>query len=62
MIFALLPNLNQILSSENGITKSEATNNVTILFEEMASSLEKGDWFEIRGLCTFLSKAMNFSY
>ncbi len=43
----------QTLSTTNGISKTEATNVVTMFFEEMASSLEKGTRVEIRGLCTF---------
>jgi integration host factor subunit beta len=47
----------QILSKTNGISKTEATNIVTMFFEEMASSLEKSDRVEIRGLCTFYVKS-----
>lgn len=43
----------QTLSTTNGFSKSEATKIVSIFFEKMASSLEKGDRVEIRGLCTF---------
>ncbi len=45
-----------ILCVENGISHSEATNIVIMFFEEMASSLEKGDRVEIRDLCTFYVK------
>ncbi|MBT8373802.1 MAG: integration host factor subunit beta [Deltaproteobacteria bacterium] len=46
----------QTLSTTNGISKTEATIIATKYFEEMASSLEKGDRVEIRGLCTFYVK------
>ncbi len=46
----------QTLSTTYGISKTEATNVVTKFFEKMASSLEKGDRVEIRGLCTFYVK------
>ena len=44
------------LSTENGISKSEATKIVSLFFEQMASALEKGDRVEIRGLCSFYAK------
>ncbi len=46
----------QTFSTTNGISKTEATNIVTMFFDKMASSLEKGDRVEIRGLCTFYVK------
>ncbi len=47
----------QTLSTTNRISKTEATSLVTKFFEKMASSLEKGERVEIRGLCTFYVKS-----
>jgi integration host factor subunit beta len=46
----------QILSTTNGLSKREATEIVSIFFEQMASALEKGDRVEIRRLCSFYVK------
>ena len=46
----------QTLNTTNGLLKSEATEIVSIFFEQMATALEKGDRVEIRGLCSFYVK------
>ena len=38
------------LREETGVTRSEATEIVDLLFNEMSETLEKGDRVEIRGL------------
>ena len=46
----------QTLCTTNGLSKSEATKIVSIFFDQMANTLEKGDRVEIRGLCSFYVK------
>jgi len=46
----------QTLCSTNGLSKAESAKIVSILFEQMAAALEKGDRVEIRGLCSFYVK------
>ncbi|RLD97986.1 MAG: integration host factor subunit beta [Bacteroidetes bacterium] len=46
----------QTLCTTNGLSKSEATKIVSIFFEQMATTLEKGNRVEIRGLCSFYVK------
>ena len=46
----------QTLSTQNGISKSEAAKIVSIFFEQMSEALSKGDRVEIRGLCSFYVK------
>ena len=46
----------QTLSTTNRLSKVEASKIVSIFFEQMATSLEKGDRVEIRGLCSFYVK------
>jgi len=46
----------QTLSTTNGLSKVEAAKIVNLFFDQMASSLEKGDRVEIRGLCSFYVK------
>ena len=41
------------LSTTTDISKTEATKNVNLFFEQMVVALEKGDRVEIRGLCSF---------
>ena len=41
---------------EADITRNEAAMLVNLFFDEMASSLAKGDRVEIRGLCSFYIK------
>ena len=43
----------QTLCEQNGLSKAETTKIVSIFFEQMANTLEKGDRVEIRGLCSF---------
>jgi len=43
----------QALKESQNLTKPEAIKCVDIFFGEMAKALEKGDWVEIRGLCSF---------
>lgn len=47
----------QVLCTENGISHSKATKIVTMFFEDIASSLEKGDRIDIRDLYTFYVKS-----
>ena len=44
------------LSATTDISKSEAAKIVNLFFDQMASTLEKGDRVEIRGLCSFYVK------
>ena len=44
------------LSTTTDISKIEAKKIVNLFFEQMASTLEKGDRVEIRGLCSFYVK------
>ena len=44
------------LREESGLNKSEATAVVNLFFNEIASTLAKGDRVEIRGLCSFYVK------
>ncbi len=44
------------LSTTTDISKIEATRIVNLFFEQMATTLEKGDRVEIRGLCSFYVK------
>jgi len=44
------------LANETDLTKSEAEAVVKLFFNEIASTLEKGDRAEIRGLCSFYVK------
>ena len=46
----------EILKNETGLTKSEAEAVVKLFFNEIASTLAKGDRVEIRGLCSFYVK------
>ena len=46
----------ETLKNETGLTKSEAEAVVKLFFNEIASTLEKGDRAEIRGLCSFYVK------
>jgi len=46
----------QTLCTTNGLSKPEATKIVSIFFEQMATTLEKGNRVEIRGLCSFYVK------
>ena len=46
----------QILCTQNGLSKVEATKIVSIFFEQMAAALEMGDRVEIRGLCSLYVK------
>ena len=46
----------QTLSTQNGISKSEAAKIVSIFFEQMSEALSKGDRVEIPGLCSFYVK------
>ncbi len=46
----------QTLSTTNDISKVEAAKLVSIFFDQMASTLEKGDRVEIRGLFSFYVK------
>ena len=46
----------QTLCTTNGLTKVEASRIVNLFFNQMASTLEKGDRVEIRGLCSFHAK------
>jgi len=46
----------QILSTTTDISKIEAAKIVNLFFEQMATTLEKGDRVEIRGLCSFYAK------
>ena len=48
--------LTQTLSTKNGLSKKEAAEIVSIFFQQMATTLEKGERVEIRGLCTFYVK------
>jgi integration host factor subunit beta len=43
----------QTLCTTNGLSKVQAKRIVNLFFEQMAAALEKGDWVEIRGLCSF---------
>jgi len=43
----------QALRTENGLSKREAKDVVSIFFEQKAAALEKGGRVEIRGLCSF---------
>ena len=52
----------QTLNTTNGLLKSEATEIVSIFFEQMATALEKGDRVEIRGLCSFYVKGYKGGY
>jgi len=58
----MLHDLIQITGCETEISHIEATNIVTMVIEEIARSLEKGDRVEIRGVCTFSSKAKYSRY
>jgi len=49
----------QILSTTTDISKIEAAKIVNLFFEQMATTLEKGDRVEIRGLCSFYVKEYN---
>ena len=44
----------QTLCTTNGLSKSEATKIVSIFFEQMATTLEKGNRVEIRGCVLFM--------
>ena len=46
----------EALRGETGLNKSEAAVIVNMFFDEMANALSKGDWVEIRGLCSFYVK------
>jgi len=46
----------QTLSTTTDISKIEAAKIVNLFFEQMATTLEKGDRVEIRGLCSFYAK------
>ena len=46
----------ETLKNETGLTKSEAEAVVKLFFNEIASTLAKGDRVEIRGLCSFYVK------
>ena len=46
----------QTLNTTTDISKIKATKIVNLFFEQMASTLEKGDRVEIRGLCSFYVK------
>jgi integration host factor subunit beta len=46
----------ETLKTETGLTKNEATEVVTLFFDEMANALANGDRVEIRGLCSFYVK------
>ncbi|MGD8981361.1 MAG: HU family DNA-binding protein [Desulfobacterales bacterium] len=46
----------ETLKTEAGLTKNEATEVVTLFFDEMANALANGDRVEIRGLCSFYVK------
>ena len=46
----------QAMCTTNGLLKREATEIVNLFFDQMAGALEKGDRFEIRGLCSFYVK------
>ena len=46
----------QALRTENGLSKREAKDVVSIFFEQKAAALEKGGRVEIRGLCAFFVK------
>ena len=46
----------QTLSTQNGISKSEASRIVNLFFEQMSEALSKGDRVEIRGLCSFYAR------
>ena len=46
----------ETLKNETGLTKSEAKAVVKLFFNEIASTLAKGDRVEIRGLCSFYVK------
>ncbi len=41
------------LSETNGLSNVEATRIVSKFFDQMATTIEKGDRVEIRGLCSF---------
>ena len=44
------------LKEESGLAKNEATAVLKLFFNEMSSTLAKGDRVEIRGLCSFYVK------
>ncbi|MFC1895918.1 HU family DNA-binding protein [Thermodesulfobacteriota bacterium] len=44
------------LRARAGITKTEASKVVRVVFDEMAKALARGDRVEIRGLCSFYVK------
>ena len=44
------------LREESSPTKPQATTIVNLFFDEMTNALAKGDWVEIRGLCSFYVK------
>jgi len=44
------------LSTTTDISKIEAAKIVNLFFDQMATTLEKGDRVEIRGLCSFYVK------
>ena len=44
------------LSTTTDISKIEAAKIVNLFFEQMATTLEKGDRVEIRGLCSFYAR------
>ncbi len=46
----------QTMCTTNGLLKREATETVSIFFEQMAGALEKGDRVEIRGLFSFYTR------
>lgn len=45
--------LAQTLSTTTDISKIEAARILNLFFDQMATTLEKGDRVEIRGLCSF---------
>jgi len=51
--------LTDALRPETGISKSEASDTVSIFFDGMSEALAKGDRVEIRGLCSFFVKNYN---
>lgn len=46
----------EVFRTEAGLTKSEATAIVHIVFDEMSDALARDDRVEIRGLCSFFVK------
>ena len=46
----------QALRHSKGLSKQEAENIVNLFFDEMASTLAKGNRVEIRGFCSFYVK------